>query len=299
MELRSYDSVKAAICGCFGSKVHIEGRSHVGGGDINNASCLNLGNGERVFIKSNSVANRGFFDAEEEGLNAIASTGAIGIPKLLCKGTDGDIAFLMMEMIDRANPVKDYWEIFGRELAMMHLADTDAFVPGGGFGFKSDNYIGATKQINKQNKSWIAFFRESRLEPQVKMAERYFDSGFLKAVIKLLDGIGKVLIEPERPSLLHGDLWSGNCMTGREGKAILIDPACYIGHAEADLAMTELFGRLPAGFYRSYNETNPLQPGYEDRRDMYNLYHMLNHLNLFGSGYLGSVKQIVRRYTSP
>ena len=192
--------------------------------------------------------------------------------------------------------MKGYWEIFGRELAAMHLADTGALVPEGGFGFGSNNFIGATKQINDRNKSWIAFFREARLEPQFKMAERSFDDAFLKAAIKLLDKVDEVLIEPVRPSILHGNLWSGNSMTGRDGKAILIDPACYVGHAEADLAMTELFGRLLAEFYRSYNEANRLQPGYGDRRDMYNLYHMLNHLNLFGSGYLGSVRQIVKKY---
>ena len=170
------------------------------------------------------------------------------------------------------------------------------FLSDGIYGFKNDNYIGASKQINKPKSSWITFFRECRLEPQFKMAERYFDNGFIRDAINLMEKLDKILIEPIKPSLLHGDLWSGNIMTGSNGKAMLIDPAVYVGHAEADFAMTELFGSLPRAFYKAYEEVNPLQPGYKERRDLYNLYHLLNHLNLFGSSYLFSVIQSVKRY---
>ena len=293
-----FSSLEDAVRDLFGNDVLITGSSYVGGGDINDASCLTLGNGSRVFVKTNSLQNAAFFDAEETGLDAIASTGAINTPVLLCKGCDSTKrrSFLMMEMIEPAKRVKDYHEVFGRQLANMHLADTDGFVPGGSFGFVRDNFIGASKQINTPCDSWITFFVKYRLEPQFKMAERYFDNDLQKAQIRLLDRMEELLVEPKSPSLLHGDLWSGNSMTGKDGRAMLIDPACYVGHAEADIAMTELFGRLPDDFYRSYNETNPLQPGYEDRRDIYNLYHVLNHLNLFGGGYLASVIRTVRRY---
>ena len=298
MGLSSFNSLESAIESIFQKEVHIIKESYVGGGDINSASCLSLSNGERLFLKSNSIANRSFFDTEEEGILAIRSTGVIDTPDLLCKGIDKErnISFLLMNMIESAKPVKDYWEIFGSELAKMHLSDTKGFVPDSVYGFKDDNYIGASKQINRPKESWIDFFRECRLEPQFKMAERYFDNGFIREAIILMDKLDKILIEPVTPSLLHGDLWSGNIMTGSKGKAMLIDPAVYVGHAEADLAMTELFGSLSRAFYKAYEEINVLQPGYKDRRDLYNLYHLLNHLNLFGCSYLFSVMQTVKRY---
>ena len=295
-----YDSLEAAIKGCFGDSVKETKRSYVAGGDINDATCLQLSNGDRVFVKSNALSRRGFFDAEEAGLSAIASTGAIGTPKLLCKGTDAkrNISFLMMEMIEPGRKVPDYWERFAKELANMHRADTSRFVPGKKYGFLVDNYIGASFQQNSPMDSWVEFFRQQRLEVQFRMAEKYFDHDFIKETIRFLDKTEDILTEPDYPSLLHGDLWSGNSMTGNDGKAILIDPACYVGHAEADIAMTELFGRLPETFYEAYNSEDQISPGYEDRREIYNLYHLLNHLNLFGSSYLYPVQRTVRRYSS-
>ena len=140
------------------------------------------------------------------------------------------------------------------------------------------------------------FFRDCRLIPQMEMAGRYFDSSHRADFRRLLDRLPDLLPEPKAPSLLHGDLWSGNFITGTDGRAWLIDPAVYVGHAEADLAMTELFGGFSDRFYAAYREVSPLDPGYRERRDLYNLYHLLNHLNLFGAGYLSSVMEIVRRY---
>lgn len=296
MKMRSYNSLEQAVNGCFGEDVKISGRSFVGGGDINDAFCLSLSNGRQVFVKSNSVNNISFFEAESAGLEAIASTGAIKTPKLLCMGCDrrAGISFLMMEMIESARPAKDCWEVFGNELAAMHGADTSAFVRGGRFGFVSDNFIGASKQINECRDTWIGFFRQCRLEVQFRMAERYFDRDLAAGINRFLDHLDEILIEPKQPSLLHGDLWSGNIITDHDGRAMLIDPAVYVGHAEADIAMTELFGRRPEGFYRAYRESGLLQPGYERRRDIYNLYHLLNHLNLFGRSYLGSVVDIIK-----
>ena len=293
-----YNSVSDGIKDYFGESVTIKDKSYVGGGDINEARCLQLSDGEKVFVKSNSIANKGFFEAEEIGINAIAATEAIQVPKLLFRGVDESAgkSFLAMEYVSGSERVRYFWDIFGQSLAAMHLADTNAFVSGGKYGFKTDNFIGATEQLNSPKDSWVEFFRECRLGPQFKMAERYFDNSSIRKIIKLLDKLPELLIEPKQPSLLHGDLWSGNYIVGNDGKAWLIDPAVYVGHSEADLAMTELFGRFPAEFYNAYSGINPIDPGYKDRRDLYNLYHLTNHLNLFGGHYLSAVLSTVDYY---
>ena len=152
------------------------------------------------------------------------------------------------------------------------------------------------RQINTPHESWITFFRDCRLLPQLQAASRFFDAADFRKITWLLDHLADFLTEPDCPSLLHGDLWAGNVMTGNDKRAWLIDPAVSVGHAEADIAMTELFGGFPAAFYGAYQEAGILQPDYRQRRDLYNLYHLLNHLNMFGGGYLPSVKRIVERY---
>ncbi len=298
MALKCFDSIEEAVKECFGPGVTVTGSSYVSGGDINDASCISLSNNENVFVKSNTIKNREFFDAEEYGLNVIASTGTIKTPGLICKGVDRsqNRSFLMMEMIEPGRGSDDTMRTFGHELAAMHRADTSGFTDNAGFGFSHDNFIGASKQINTPKDTWIGFFRQCRLEPQFKMAEGYFDSGFIRVIMHFLDRLDDLLIEPDHPSLLHGDLWSGNYIVDKDGKAYLIDPAAYVGSAEADLAMTELFGRFPHSFYQAYYEDNPMSDGYEDRRQIYNLYHLTNHLNLFGSSYLHSVISTVRYY---
>ena len=300
-----YDSIEEGICAIFGSDVTPVRMAPVHGGDINESRKIELSNGRYVFAKLNTLENTGFFEAEEAGLNAIADTGAIGTPKLLFRGADikRGISFLVMEFIDRAPVAFDFWVAFGRSLAQMHKADTalitgkTAFSENGNaFGFSADNYIGATQQINDWRDSWITFFRECRLEPQIKWADRYFDDSVRRKLSRLLDKLPEILIEPEKPALLHGDFWSGNYITGSDGRAWLIDPAVYIGHPEADIAMTELFGGFSGRFYGAYEEISPLAPGYSDRRNIYNLYHLLNHLNLFGGMYLMEVIETVERY---
>ncbi len=300
-----YDSIEEGICAIFGSDVTPVRMAPVHGGDINESRKIELSNGRYVFAKLNTLENTGFFEAEEAGLNAIADTGAIGTPKLLFRGADikRGISFLVMEFIDRAPVAFDFWEDFGSSLAQMHKADTALITGktalsenGNAFGFSADNYIGATQQINDWRDSWITFFRECRLEPQIKWADRYFDDSVRRKLGKLLDKLPEILIEPENPALLHGDLWSGNYITGSDGRAWLIDPAVYIGHPEADIAMTELFGGFSGRFYGAYEEISPLAPGYSDRRNIYNLYHLLNHLNLFGGMYLMEVIETVERY---
>lgn len=303
-------------------------KTPVSGGDINMAYALRYSDGSVVFMKQNRRENIGFFRAEAEGLAAIGKTGAIRVPRVIETGTadrgtadaEGRFSgaagpgssYLVMEYIERGRPAPGAYERFGHALAAMHSADTSSFIyaddagseadddAGSGsakFGFFSDNYIGSGVQINTPKDTWIEFFAECRLRPQFERAGAYFDRGERERIDRLLDHLDRYLPEPDAPSLLHGDLWAGNHMADETGEIMLIDPAVYVGHAEADIAMTELFGGYRSEFYDAYRESGLMQPGYGERRDLYNLYHLLNHLNLFGGGYLGSVRSILRRFT--
>ena len=297
-----HTSLAQALVSLYGNSVAITETDRLSGGDINKAYGLTLNTGAHIFMKANSKANADFFTAEAAGLSAIEATGVIKTPEILCTGTDDgeDVgySFLLLKFIKSAKPRTDYWETFARDLAALHKADTKIFELSGKFGFFQNNFIGARAQNNTPSDSWISFFRDNRLAPQFKDADSYFTAEDRSKITKLLDHLEDFLIEPNQPSLLHGDLWSGNVICGPEGKAMLIDPAAYIGHAEADLAMTKLFGGFPEKFYDAYREANPLEPGYENRRDLYNLYQLLNHLNLFGPTYLGPVLSIVDEYVS-
>ena len=280
----------------YGSSVTVSGKKPVSGGDINRAYALLLSDGSRLFMKSNRRDNADFFRAEAEGLEALKAAGAIRVPEVIARGTDGDESFLLLEYIEEGRRSPAASEELGRRLAQMHMADTADLVPGGRYGFLHDNYIGAGFQCNEPACSWTEFFIDRRLRPQFEKAEYYWDSGYRKTIDSFLNKADGYLAEPDRPSLLHGDLWAGNYMIDSNGEPWLIDPAAYVGHAEADLAMTELFGGFDRRFYDAYRETAGIDPGYADRRDLYNLYHLLNHLNLFGGSYLYSVKSIVSRY---
>jgi len=282
----------------YGDAVQIVGSTRSFGGDISNAFAIALSNGENVFCKTNSVSRASMFEVEAAGLSMIAVMKTIQTPEVYGFGIDEErnCSYILMQNLGKSPKRDDFWDKFGRELAMMHMADTSWVLPKRRCGLEGDGYIGNSVQLNTPCDSWIQFFRDCRLEPQIRMASIYFDSAILQRFDILLSRLDGLLIEPDRPSLLHGDLWGGNYMTGPDGYAWLIDPAVYIGHREADIAMTELFGGFTERFYESYVETAPLQPGYSDRRDLYNLYHLLNHLNLFGAGYLGFVVSVVRKY---
>lgn len=295
-----FDSLEDAIVSFFGSNVKIARMERIFGGDINEAYGLTLTDGTNLFMKSNTGVKESFFAAEVKGLQAIEAAGAVRTPRILCSGTDRNKtggSFLLLEFIRKGERISDYWETFAHQLAAMHRAETSGFVAGGTYGFTDDNYIGMRCQCNIVHNSWIHFFRDCRLKPQLESASGYFDTTELNRADKLLGRLDTVLVEPEQPSLLHGDLWSGNVITGNDGKAWLIDPAVYVGHAEADLAMTELFGGFPPAFYDAYKEAAEIQPGYAKRRDLYNLYHLLNHLNMFGRSYFPSVKRIIDYYS--
>ena len=292
-----YLSLAEAVRSICGQQRTITGKSPVFGGDINEAFRLTLDDGTSLFMKSNAPSLLTAFEAEEAGLHAIAATGTIGTVRVLGTGTDSDgFSFLLQEFVTPGKKNRDYWERLGAELYAMHIAPLPAGKEGDGFGFGADNFIGSRRQKNTWTDEWIPFFRDCRLRPQLIAAERWLDQRDRKLADSLLEHLDQYLIEPKAPSLIHGDLWAGNVMTGSDGRAWIIDPAAYYGHPEADLAMTELFGGFSPAFYDRYFACAKMEAGYQDRKDIYNLYHLLNHLNLFGVSYLSSVERILRRY---
>lgn len=299
-----YSSFNSALKGIFKDDVRVNSFQRIFGGDINIALKIKLNNGQELFMKANSLANKEFFFAEINGLEAIKSTGTIKTPEVYCCGQDegkdnplrNSCSFLLMKYIPSNPKVKGYWENLGIQLAKMHLSETKTFVPEGKFGFFENNFIGASSQINSSCDSWIQFFKEKRLEVQIQRAEKYFSSQQLKQAIQFLDKLDSLITEPEKPALLHGDLWSGNVHTDETGNALLIDPAAYCGHWEAEISMTKLFGSFPKEFYYGYNQINPIPKDFYCRQEIYNLYHLLNHLNLFGQGYFSQVMGIIQSY---
>lgn len=292
-----FNSVNDGIQYYFGEETEVISRRSLYGGDINEAYRLELSSGECVFLKKNTGNKIKMFLCEAHGLKALSAAGAIGIPKVYGVGRDQEegSSFLLMQFLNAGARNQDYWEVFGRELAMMHLASTDS-IGEFKYGFFEDNYIGLNPQINKTMDCWTDFFRECRLIPQINMAKGLLDPSMMKKLSYLIEHLERYLAEPEKPSLLHGDLWSGNAVCGPDGKAWIIDPAVYVGDSETDLAMTQLFGGFPAVFYKAYHECKPIDAGYKERKKIYQLYHLLNHVNLFGRSYLWEVDEILNYY---
>jgi protein-ribulosamine 3-kinase len=287
------DEINHLVEPLFGAKV--ETFFATSGGSINQTHVLNLTNGQRVFMKQNPNPPTNFFLAETRGLKLLSQAkNGPRIPKPFAVQSVSRPTFLLLEYIESSSEDVNFAEEFALSLAELHRTSQEHY------GLDHDNYIGSTPQKNALEKDGIVFFREQRIDFQRQLARR---SGLLpvtidKEIDSLCDELGKFLnISGEKPALLHGDLWSGNYFPDSEGKPCVFDPAIYYGLREADLAMTELFGRLPQKFYDVYQEVFPMNPGYEERKDLFNLYHLLNHLNIFGSSYLSSVQQIVKRYT--
>lgn len=306
MSVTKFNSFALALATNYGVDIKLTRTFKLAGGDVNKAYGIELSNGVDIFMKANEKDNVNFFVQEANNLEAISKTNSIGTPEVVALGTDNgeDVgySFLLLKYVPEDNKTNLFWENLARSLATMHKAESERFLPkdklakGCKFGFLQDNYIGRTKQINTPTKTWIEFFRDNRLLPQFKLAQKYFENDEIKNFEKLIDKISDFLIEPEKPSLLHGDLWSGNILCGKNETPYLIDPACYVGHPEADIAMTELFGGFNPVFYSVYKEEGLLQDDYVSRRDLYNLYHVLNHVNLFGHSYLGAAKAIIKKY---
>jgi fructosamine-3-kinase len=272
----------------LGREIRIAGAQAVGGGCINQGYRLDTDAGP-FFLKLNSATCVAMFEAEAAGLGEIAAAGALRVPRPIAWGSDASRAWLLLEFLPLGRASGQGQRQLGRKLARMHRHASDRF------GWTRDNHIGSTPQRNGPSGDWIAFWREHRLGFQLELAAHNGYRGQLQTDGEQLLGRFAELFEQYHPapSLLHGDLWGGNAAFTADGEPVTFDPAVYYGDREADVAMTELFGGFSAGFYEGYQEEWPLDPGYSRRRDLYNLYHVLNHLNLFGSGYIGQAQQML------
>ncbi len=262
----------------------------VQGGDINQTYQLQ-GTDISYFVKLNKVSLLTMFEAEVSGLHALQQTKTVRIPNVITVGCAKHYAFLVLEYLSLSSLKKVTQRQFGEQLAALHRQ------PQSSFGWHEDNYIGSNQQYNGKYSDWVTFWQQQRLIAQLELALENGYSGTLQAKGQILCELLPAFFvnyQPQ-PSLLHGDLWSGNYAADEQGDVVIYDPACYIGDREADIAMTELFGCLSADFYVAYNEVWPLDDGYHIRKNLYNLYHILNHVNLFGASYIQQAEMMMKR----
>jgi len=262
----------------------------VGGGCINTTEVLE-GCGQRYFVKLNDSDRFDMFAAESDGLSEIAASKSVRVPQPVCAGMHAGQAYLVLEYLDIGRGTGTSDELLGRQLAAMHRTRSPRF------GWRRANTIGSTPQINTPEDDWITFYREHRLRFQFELvAKNGFGDNLQRRGDLLLENLPVFFANYNpQPSLLHGDLWGGNHAVLSDGTPVIFDPAVYYGDRETDLAMTELFGGYGPRFYAAYHEAWPLDPGYPVRRNLYNLYHVLNHLNLFGGGYRGQAVQLIEQ----
>ena len=286
--MRNRSDIAAAISAATGERFAIEAFHAVGGGCINQAYRVE-GNGRCYFVKLNAMTALEMFAAEAEALNALRATATVRVPEPICWDVAGESAYLVLEHLSLGQESASSAEALGMLLAQLHRHT------GGHYGWHRDNTIGSTPQRNTPDTEWLHFWQEQRLGYQLRLAARHGFGGTLQRKgERLLNVLGLALAGHSPPaSLLHGDLWSGNHATLRDGQPVLFDPASYYGDRETDLAMTELFGGFSPRFYAAYREHYPLDEGYALRKTLYNLYHVLNHLNLFGAGYASQAEQMM------
>lgn len=275
----------AAVTGC--PFVGRPGRT-VGGGSIHRAQVLvDEAAGRRVFVKLNQATALPIFVAEAHGLSALAATQTLRVPQVIGWGEADGMAYLVLEYLDLGGRPGSAWVVLGERLAALHRHTSAQ-----GYGWAEANFIGSTPQVNGWSEHWATFFVEQRLAYQVRLARRH--GGHFPQIDRLLTAVHHVLSSHQPlPSLVHGDLWGGNAGFTRTGEPVIYDPAAYYADREVDLAMTELFGGFDPDFYTGYRAAWPLDSGYSLRRDIYNLYHVLNHFNLFGSTYQAQAHMLI------
>lgn len=265
--------------------------SPASGGCINHGGILQARHG-KAFVKWNSaVQYPRMFEVEAQGLDLLRGPGQLHVPGVIDYFEGQKYSGLLLEAIDEAPRSSNFWENFGGHLARLHNTSSRQF------GLDHNNYMGSLNQFNDFEDSLVDFFINCRLSPQINLAKQdgKIDSQGLRLFDELIKKLPDILPE-EPPALVHGDLWSGNFMVGADGEAVLIDPAVAYSSREVDLAMSQLFGGFDQTFYHVYKEVHPLEPGYQMRLDIYNLYPLLVHVNLFGGGYYQQVLSILKRY---
>lgn len=257
------------------------------GGCIHAAMRVATGDGRSLFVKQATPDQAEAFAAESEGLAELAAPQALRVPRPIAHGVIAGRAYLVTEFVELHGTVTDA-ATFGAALARLHATTSDAF------GWQRDNFIGPTPQPNGRLADWTEFWRQRRLRPQLEHAQADGNCQLAERGWRLAERLEALLADHRPPpALLHGDLWAGNYGGDGHGRPVLFDPAVYYGDREADLAMTELFGGFPSAFYEGYDAEWPLDAGYATRKQLYNLYHLLNHAHLFGGGYASQSRQVI------
>jgi fructosamine-3-kinase len=284
---------ESILFSALGQTVDVIEMQFIAGGDINTSAQIFSSEGV-FFVKWNQVSSpekQDMFQVEAEGLNLLRSTDTLPIPQVIGHGVQGDKAYLILEYIDPGTPDKHYWDTLGHSLAVLHSHTQPKF------GLRFNNYIGSLPQSNPFTTSGHDFFFEHRLLPQAGLAlyKGLLPKQTYDALFRLQRHLTDILPN-ERPALLHGDLWSGNLLVTEAGQPALIDPAVYYGFREAELAFTKLFGGFDDRFYEAYDEAFPLLEGFSERIAIYNLYPLLVHVNLFGSGYVSGIERVLKQF---
>lgn len=282
--------LEAALSEHAGERVAIESQRALSGGCINDAFHT-IASGKSYFIKANRPSFFKAFSAEAEALRELGATNTVRVPEVIALIEGESQAYLVLEYIETRPSRTGDWKSFGEQLAKLHQMQQPYF------GWSRDNFIGTTDQPNPKSESWIDFFREHRLERQIRLCRA---KGYtVPFADRLLDRLPQYFDSyMPTPSLLHGDLWSGNAGFDQKGDPFIYDPASYYGDRETDLAFTEFFGGFPTDFYEQYDEVFPLDSGYAQRKTLYNLYHCLNHLKLFGASYGTQAEQMIHQLLS-
>lgn len=271
----------------LGKEIEINQARLVAAGNVNQGIQLITDDGT-YFLKINFEGNRDIFEKEALGLRILAKNCPLTVPEVLHFGQVEDFNYLLMEWVESSERSTDYWEKLGEGLAQLHMTTQESF------GLSYFNYISSISQNNQPTSTWANFFIEQRLEPLIGKAffEGLVDESFLKRFRSIYAKL-QVIFPKERPALLHGDLWSGNVMADKNGFPALIDPAVYFGNREMDIAFSRMFGGFDQRFYDAYDSVFPLTEGFEERKDIYNLYPLLVHLLLFGKSYLSGIQKTI------
>ncbi|MEL6502545.1 MAG: fructosamine kinase family protein [Cyanobacteria bacterium J06623_1] len=283
-----WTEIAQAISQATGKEFAIADTQSVSGGCINQG--YKISSSDAVyFVKINAASQEEMFAAEALGVKQMSATQTITVPQPVCWGTAGNSSYIVLQWLDLARGDDHSWTAMGHQLAALHREGTNE-----NFGWSQNNTIGSTPQINTWMSNWADFFAQQRIGYQLKLAQRR--GGSFPELNLVVDTVRDKLADRKpQPALVHGDLWSGNAAIAADGSPVIFDPATYYGDRETDIAMTELFGGFPSAFYRGYNEAWQLDDGYQQRKNVYNLYHVLNHFNLFGGGYGNQARRIIEK----